>query len=72
MLLLRVRAMKKGAVEIQTIVLAVLLLFAMVLLILWFQSNFRAVTNPTSQIARNVSGTGPSVINTINTWNMTG
>lgn len=63
---------KKASVEMDKIIVIVLMFFVMILIILWVQGNFRAVSNPTAQIGQNVTNSSPSVINMINTWNITG
>lgn len=63
---------KKASVEMDKIIVIVLMFFVMILIILWVQGNFRAVSNPTAQIGQNVTNSSPSVINMINTWNLTG
>ncbi len=54
------------------IVMIVITFFVLILILIWVRGNFTSVSNPTSQIGRNITNSSPSVINMINTWNLTG
>jgi len=62
--------MKKGAIEFETIVKIVIVLFALIVIIMFVTGNFLGIGGGVTNISQNVTGQGPSVADRILGFNI--
>ncbi len=62
--------MKKAAIELETIVKIVIVLFALILIVMFLTGNFLGIGGSISNVTQNVTGQAPGVTDRILTFNI--